>query len=160
MGQPTYKLRNIRKLLTTAFTDEELRRLCYDESQFRPVYEQFSAGMSKDQIVHRLLEYCERKGLLGDLLEIVQEENPAAYNKFSGKLVSGGAESASTTSQAIGSNEEIDQLQKLLTTNTRRLYKLQDQAAKYGLSTPPEIQIEIEDLEAEIVELKQKLNIS
>jgi hypothetical protein len=158
MGQPTYKLRNIRKLLTTVFTDEELRRLCYDESQFRPVYEQFSAGMSKDQVVQRLMEYCERKGLLGNLLEIVEEEAPTAYNNFAGKLVSGGQTETSVAPQAIGHAEEIEQLQKLITTNTRRLYKLQQQAAAYGLSTPPEIQLQIEDLEAEIAELKQKLN--
>ena len=158
MGQPTYQLRNIRKLLTIAFSDEELRRLCYDESQFRPVYEQFSTGMSKNQMVQRLLEYCERKGLLGELLEIVEEEVPAAYNDFAGKLVSGGKEEASTASQAIGRTEEIKQLQTLLTTKTRRLYKLQQQDALYGLSTPPEIQLQIEDLEAEIAELKQKLN--
>jgi len=157
MGQPTYRLRNIRKLLTTAFTDEELRRLCYDEPQFRPVYEQFSAGMSKDQIVHRLLEYCERKGLLGDLLEVVQEEAPAAYNNFDGKLVSGEVET-SAVPQAVSGGDDIKHLQSLLTTNTRRLYKLQQQAARYGISAPPEVQIEIEDLETKIAELKQKLN--
>lgn len=159
MGQPTYKLRNIRKLLTTAFTDEELRQLCYDEPKFRPVYEQFSAGMSKDQIVHRLLEYCERKGLLGDLLEIIEEEVPAAYNNFAGKLVSGEKVETSAVPQAVGREEEVEQLQTLIATNTRRLYKLQQQAASYGLSTPPEIQIQIEDLETEIAELKQKLNV-
>ena len=156
MGQTTYHLRNIRKLLTTAFTDEELRQLCYDEPPFRPVYEQFSAGMSKDQIIQRLIEYCERKGLMTNLLEIVEEEVPAIYNDFAGKLVSGGGET-STAPQTVGRAEEIKQLQTLITTNTRRLYKLQQQAAAYGISTPPEIQLQIEDLEAEIAELKQQL---
>ena len=156
MGQTTYHLRNIRKLLTTAFTDDELRQLCYDEPPFRPVYEQFSAGMSKDQIIQRLIEYCERKGLMTNLLEIVEEEVPAIYNDFAGKLVSGGGET-STAPQTVGRAEEIKQLQTLITTNTRRLYKLQQQAAAYGISTPPEIQLQIEDLEAEIAELKQQL---
>lgn len=34
----------------------------------------------------------------------------------------------------------------------RRLMKLKEQAAKTGISTPPEIQIEIEDIEAEMKE--------
>ena len=75
MSQPAYNLRNIRKLLTTAFTDQELSQLCYEIPEFRPVYEQFTAGMSKDQMIQRLIEYCERKVLMGQLLAIVKEEN-------------------------------------------------------------------------------------
>jgi len=158
MGQSTYQLRNIRKLLTTAFSDEELRQLCYDESQFRPVYEQFSTGMGKNQMVQRLLEYCERKGLLGDLLAIVEEEVPSAYNDFASKLVSGDKIETPPAVQTMGRAEEVEQLRALLTTHTRRLYKLQQQAAAYGIAAPPEIQLQIEDLEVEIAELKQKLN--
>jgi len=157
MGQPTYQLRNIRKLLTTAFSDEELRQLCYDESQFRPVYEQFVTGMSKNQMVQRLLEYCERKGLLDELLEIVEEETPAAYSNFAGKLVSGSTMESSAAPQPVVGGDDVKQLQTLLATHTRRLHLLQQQAAKYGLSTPPEVQMQIEDLEIEIAELKQQL---
>lgn len=34
-----YNLSNIRALLTEGFTDEDLRHLCYDISDFRPVYD-------------------------------------------------------------------------------------------------------------------------
>jgi len=55
------------------------------------------------------------------------------------------------------SDQDMQHLTNLLQTKTRRLYKLQQQAAMYGISTPPEIQMQIEDLEIEIAELKQQL---
>ena len=55
------------------------------------------------------------------------------------------------------SDQDMQHLTGLLQTKTRRLYKLQQQAAMYGISTPPEIQMQIEDLEIEIAELKQQL---
>ena len=93
------------------------------------------------------------------LLEIIEEEAPAKYQDFADKLVSGGKATPSVVSKTktVDREEEIEQLQKLITTLTRRLYKLQQQAAAYGLSAPPEIEMQIEDLEAEIAELKQKL---
>ncbi|MBN1221013.1 MAG: toll/interleukin-1 receptor domain-containing protein [Anaerolineae bacterium] len=51
-----------------------------------------------------------------------------------------------------------EQAQKLLATKIRRLHALQQQEALYGISTPPEIRIEIEDLETEITELKKQLS--
>jgi replicative DNA helicase len=155
MGQTTYHLRNIRKLLTTAFTDEELRQLCYDEPQLRPVYEQFSMGMSKDQIVQRLIEYCERKGLLGKLLAVVEEETPVKYQEFADKL---GTASAEAASSSAAPHLALTQTKELLEMKMRHLHSLQMKKAAYGLLTPPHIEIEIEDLEVEIAELKQKLN--
>ncbi|RME45082.1 MAG: hypothetical protein D6796_10970 [Caldilineae bacterium] len=47
-------------------------------------------------------------------------------------------------------------LQKLITFKRRRLQKLQEQAALFGINTPPHIQIEIEDLTAELAELESR----
>jgi hypothetical protein len=158
MSQPTYNLRNIRKLLTVAFTDDELRQLCYDVSQFRPVYEQFSAGMGKGQMIQHLIEYCERKGLMEELLAVVRDEVPGRYAEFENKLGHGPASGETDSSSALAKdNSDVEHLQKLLTTNTRRLHALQEQAALYGISTPPQIKLQIEDLEAEITDLKQQL---
>jgi hypothetical protein len=44
--------------------------------------------------------------------------------------------------------------EKLLAIHQRRLQKLQEQQAAYGLNTPPEILIEIEDIEAQIRQLQ------
>lgn len=46
-----------------------------------------------------------------------------------------------------------DHAQKMLKIHRRRLEILQEQAAAFGLHTPPHIAIEIEDLEAEIAAL-------
>ncbi len=47
-------------------------------------------------------------------------------------------------------------IKKLIVTYNRRLQKLKEQKAKFGINTPPEILIEI-DIELEIAELKTKL---
>ncbi|NWG76016.1 MAG: AAA-like domain-containing protein [Rubrivivax sp.] len=43
-----YNLKKIRILLTKGLTDDDLRRLCFDEPDFRPVYEQLAPGIGKD----------------------------------------------------------------------------------------------------------------
>ena len=58
---PKFNFKNIRTLLTEGFTDEELRRLCYDELQFRPVYYQLGSEMGKGGVIDRLIEYTEQK---------------------------------------------------------------------------------------------------
>lgn len=76
-----YKLENIRALLTEGFTDEELRRLCYDVPNFRPVYNQLAWNTGKAEIVDRLLEYSEQKKQLDALLELIKERNPARFEE-------------------------------------------------------------------------------
>jgi hypothetical protein len=70
----------IRELLTAAFSDEELTTLCFDH--FRPVYQDFAAGMSTGQKVQRLLEYCESHVRMDELLSLVQQRNPAQFGRF------------------------------------------------------------------------------
>lgn len=72
----------IRALLVDGFTGEELRRFCYDTPTFRPVYDDLAANSGKAEIVDRLLEYAERKGLLDPLLVWAAESNPARYRTY------------------------------------------------------------------------------
>jgi len=74
-----YNLPNIRALLTAAFKDEEFDQFCYD--YFNPVYDSFSGGMSRTRKIQALIEYCERKLLLDKLLALVQQIEPARYDK-------------------------------------------------------------------------------
>jgi hypothetical protein len=152
MSQPVYNLKLIRKLMTDAFSDEELNQFCYDNAEFRPVAEQFSIGMSKTQKIQRLIEYCERKVLMARLLGLVKEEQPEQYALYENDLVSGGKKPEASPPPP----NETDFLQKLINEKTRYLNTLQLQAAKYGISVPVHIAIEIEDLEKEISELRQK----
>lgn len=70
----------IRDLVTCSFSDEELVSLCFDH--FPEVYAKFSTGMTKEQKIHLLLDYCTRKLVLNDLLSRVEKANPAQYNRF------------------------------------------------------------------------------
>ncbi|MBI1878354.1 MAG: hypothetical protein HYR94_09035 [Chloroflexi bacterium] len=79
MTTETYNLPNIRTLLTDGFNDEELRRLCYDVPDFRPVYAQLAQGVSKVDVVFRLVEYAEQKMLMKELLTLARKLNPARY---------------------------------------------------------------------------------
>lgn len=76
-----FNLRNIRRLLIDGFGDAELRRLCFDEDDFRPVYEQLSTEMGKDRVIDKLIEYADRKELISELLALLKERNPARYRK-------------------------------------------------------------------------------
>lgn len=74
--------RAVRALLTDALSDEELTTLCFD--YFRPVYDQFSAGMARTAKIQHLLEYAEKRQQVARLIELVGEVNPtqaAAYRE-------------------------------------------------------------------------------
>ncbi|MCB0163183.1 MAG: SUMF1/EgtB/PvdO family nonheme iron enzyme [Anaerolineae bacterium] len=77
-----FNLKNIRTLLNEGFTDSELRRLCYDEPDFRPVYDQLSQEMGKDLIIDKLIEYAERRELIDRLLALTKIRNPRKYKKY------------------------------------------------------------------------------
>jgi hypothetical protein len=74
-----YNLKNIRTLLTQGFSSEELRQLCFDEPDFRPVYDQLSLDSGKTEIVSRILEYAQTKLLIDKLLALAQAYNSARF---------------------------------------------------------------------------------
>ncbi len=74
----------IREMLNAAFDDEALRTFCFDH--FRPIYDDFAAGMSKGEKVQRLLEYCERQDQVQYLLDEVSTANPRQYARFEGQF--------------------------------------------------------------------------
>jgi hypothetical protein len=76
---PRFNLENIRTLLTEGFTDEELRRLSYDEPALRPVYEELVQGMGKGAVIQILIEYAERRELIETLLAAAKKLNPKRY---------------------------------------------------------------------------------
>ena len=76
-----FYLQNIRTLLIEGFTDIELRRLCYDDPDFSPVYEQLSQAMGKDQIIDKLIEYAERRELIERLLALTKKKKKKKYEK-------------------------------------------------------------------------------
>lgn len=81
---PAWNTEAIRGMLNAAFNDGELTTLCFDF--FRPVYEDFSGGMSKGDKIQRLLDYCNREDLLEKLVALVKEKRPAQYQKFAEQI--------------------------------------------------------------------------
>jgi hypothetical protein len=79
----------IREWLLSAFNDEELVTFCFD--RFQPVFNNFSAGMSKGQKIHLLIEYCQRHESLPELLAALERARPEQYARTFevGPLVSG-----------------------------------------------------------------------
>jgi hypothetical protein len=68
----------IRKFLTELFNDEELTSLCYD--YFRDVYLDFALGMSKGQKIQRLIERCDHREAIPNLLAAMAAERAAQYD--------------------------------------------------------------------------------
>jgi formylglycine-generating enzyme required for sulfatase activity len=69
----------IRQFLTEAFNDEELTALCFDF--FPEVKENFAAGMTKQQKILALLEYCQHREVMPNLLAALQRVRPEQYKR-------------------------------------------------------------------------------
>jgi hypothetical protein len=60
----------IRDILTKNASDEEISALAFDH--FREVYNQFASGMSRTEKIQRLIEWCERRGELDRLMDVIR----------------------------------------------------------------------------------------
>jgi hypothetical protein len=76
---------DIRGYLTSAYGDEDLATLCSD--YFRDVYENFTAGMTKAQKIQLLLDRCQRRETLPELLAALERDRPEQYRKRFGELI-------------------------------------------------------------------------
>lgn len=74
-----YNRDNIRRLLIEGFTDQELKRFCFDTPDFRPVYQELGHYSGKSEVVDRILEYAERVLKVDQLLQWAKAKNPARY---------------------------------------------------------------------------------
>ena len=75
-----YSTTALRELITSVFSDEAFETFCYDH--FRPVYKEFSRGMSLPEKIQRLIDHCERRLEIEPLLKLLEIENPAQYARF------------------------------------------------------------------------------
>jgi hypothetical protein len=73
-----------RELLTNAFGDDDLDTFCFDV--FREVHKKFSAGMSKEAKIQRLLEYCDQDMQWEKLERHIQKRRPTRYEQDKSRL--------------------------------------------------------------------------
>ena len=74
-----YKIKNIYSLISASFDNAGLVKFCM--FNFEEVYNNFSEGQAKDAKIVALIDHAKRKLILGKLLSLLQEENPAQYEK-------------------------------------------------------------------------------
>ncbi|MBE7471313.1 MAG: hypothetical protein DPW09_32990 [Anaerolineae bacterium] len=76
-----YHSKNIRELLRNGFDGEELRRLGFDDSDFRPFFDKLAENTGKETIIARLIEHADYKSLFPSLLAWAKKENPIQYRQ-------------------------------------------------------------------------------
>lgn len=79
-NQPFYPMADIRRLLMNSFSSEEFTSFCFDF--FRPVYENFAEGQILSQRILLLLDYCQKRLLIPELLARIKDSNLSQFNQF------------------------------------------------------------------------------
>lgn len=77
-----YILENIRKLLTEGFNTAQLRNVCSDVSEFRPVYHQLADETGKVEIIDRLIKYADHTSQFELVVGWAHQNNPARYELY------------------------------------------------------------------------------
>ena len=75
---------DIRQYLTSSYSDEELITLCAD--YFRDVYDNFAVGMTKTAKIQLLLDHCQRRDLMPNLLAALERDRPDQCRKRFGSV--------------------------------------------------------------------------
>jgi hypothetical protein len=79
MASRKYKYANIRELLVQGFNEEELRNLCYEEPEFKTVYDNWPRGTPKSTFVQEFIDLADRRLKLDTLLDLAKKHNSARY---------------------------------------------------------------------------------
>lgn len=79
----TASLADIRHFLNDHFNDEELTALCFDD--FHEVYRNLPAEATTSRKGLLLLDYCQRRDKLPELLAVLQRERPEPYRRVFGR---------------------------------------------------------------------------
>lgn len=78
-------LADIRRFLADHFNDEELTALCFDH--FHEVYRNFAGEMTATRKGLELLDYCQRRDRLPELLAALERERPEPFRRVFGPHV-------------------------------------------------------------------------
>lgn len=81
-GSGEWNMKNIRDLLVSGFSGEELRLFVFDTPEFRPVDSNLASLSGKDKIIYELISFAERYDLFEHLLGWAKAVNPNKYQKW------------------------------------------------------------------------------
>ena len=76
---------DIRQYITSAYSDEELTTLCFD--YFHDVHDNFTEGMTKTAKIQLLLQHCQGRGLMPNLVAALDRDRPDQYREQFGQAV-------------------------------------------------------------------------
>jgi hypothetical protein len=89
-----------RRFIMDIFSDEELTTFCFD--YFSEVHNNFTSGMTKGDKTLRLLDYCQRRERLPDLLKHLRAARP---EQFDARLGTAAAPQSSQPTGMAGPNQ-------------------------------------------------------
>jgi hypothetical protein len=81
-----YSSAAIRNLVRDAFTERELKRFCQDTPLFAALADRFGSGWALEDMIDALLEYCQKRLLVPELLAGVRQLNPRQYQRYEVRL--------------------------------------------------------------------------
>jgi hypothetical protein len=149
----------MHELLLAAFTPGDLVRLFRytPNAALRPVVNRFGPSDGLSTLADKALTFCEKQGLLLDLLEEVKRENPRQYARFESRLW--GGEAGAPDTPAFSAAEQRDMLQQELAQHQRNLARLRSQKAIYAAGEEPlRLLNQIDQEQAEIQRLQAELD--
>lgn len=95
----TVNRKTLRQLLVKSFSQEEILDFCFD--YFPDVYEQLhETNIGKHITARLLIDYCERRGLIRHLLQLLKEHNTYQYTLHQNRLFRPNKLPASSEEQA------------------------------------------------------------
>lgn len=157
-GGAELRLGIVHELLLAAFTPEDLVRLFryHSNAEFSPVVHEFGPGDGLATLADKAITYCEKRGLLPDLLAEVQRARPGPYARFAPRLW-GGEAGGSAEPRPSGAGER-ELLEQELAQHRHNLVRLRAQKAIYAVGEEPlRLLNQIDHEEAEIERIEAEL---
>jgi formylglycine-generating enzyme len=96
---------DLRRFLVDTFDAEELEIFCFDH--FPDVYNEFTKGMTKPQMIQLLIERCVRRDALANLEAALRAERPDQYVKRFGVAVSPAPAAAPVKPASAGAGASV-----------------------------------------------------
>lgn len=89
----------IRQFILSSFKDEEFELFCAD--YFGDAESVLASNWSFEKKAQRLIEYCQNRGLLGNLLTALQKERPQPYTQRFSQVVEQPSEAPAIATSAV-----------------------------------------------------------